>query len=86
MLLSWVVYLLMVNTNYRFSRRVAHAGGYYAIGGHGMGGFYGFMNGWVYLLDETVIAINEDKCIKCEFCVIGCPTGAISAEWFHAKL
>ncbi len=54
-LLSWVVYLLMVNTNYRFSRRVAHAGGYYAIGGHGMGGFYGFMNGWVYLLDEMII-------------------------------
>ena len=37
-------------------------------------------------LDETVIAINEDKCIKCEFCVIGCTTGAISAAWFHAKL
>ncbi len=54
-LLSWVVYLLMVNTNYRFSKRVAHAGGYYAIGGHGMGGFYGFMNGWVYLLDEMII-------------------------------
>jgi len=54
-LLSWVIYLLMVNTNYRFSQRVSHAGGYYAIGGHGMGGFYGFMNGWIYLLDEMII-------------------------------
>jgi amino acid transporter len=54
-LLSWVIYLLMVNTNYRFSKRVSHAGGYYAIGGHGMGGFYGFMNGWIYLLDEMII-------------------------------
>ncbi len=54
-LLSWVIYLLMVNTNYRFTKRVAHAGGYYAIGGHGFGGFYGFMNGWVYLLDEMII-------------------------------
>lgn len=54
-LLSWVIYLLMVNTNYRFTQRIAHAGGYYAIGGHGLGGFYGFMNGWVYLLDEMII-------------------------------
>ena len=54
-LLSWVFYLLMVNTNYRFSKRVIHAGGYYAIGGHGFGGFYGFMNGWMYLLNEMVI-------------------------------
>lgn len=54
-LLSWGIYLLMVNTNYRFTRRVSHAGGYYAIGGHGLGGFYGFMNGWVYLLDEMII-------------------------------
>ncbi len=54
-LLSWVIYLLMVNTNYRFSQRVSHAGGYYAIGGHGMGGFYGFMTGWIYLLDEMII-------------------------------
>ena len=54
-ILSWGVYLLMVNTNYRFTKRVSHAGGYYAIGGHGLGGFFGFMNGWVYLLDEMII-------------------------------
>lgn len=54
-LLSWAIYLLMVNTNYRFTKRVSHAGGYYAIGGHGLGGFYGFMNGWIYLLDEMII-------------------------------
>ncbi len=54
-LLSWVLYLAMVNTNYRFSQRVIHAGGYYAIGGHGFGGYYGFMNGWTYLLNEMII-------------------------------
>ncbi|MEM3860507.1 MAG: APC family permease [Candidatus Micrarchaeaceae archaeon] len=54
-LLSWLMYLLMVNTNYRFARRVIHAGGYYAIGGHGFGGYYGFMNGWAYLLNEMII-------------------------------
>ncbi|MCL4447474.1 MAG: APC family permease [Candidatus Thermoplasmatota archaeon] len=54
-LLAWVLYLLMVNTNYRFSKRVIHAGGYYAIGGHGFGGYYGFMNGWTYLMNEMII-------------------------------
>ncbi|MGC8562907.1 MAG: APC family permease [Thermoplasmata archaeon] len=54
-LLSWLLYLLMVNTNYRFAKRVIHAGGYYAIGGHGFGGYYGFMNGWTYLLNEMII-------------------------------
>ncbi len=54
-LLSWILYLAMVNTNYRFSQRVIHAGGYYAIGGHGFGGYYGFMNGWTYLMNEMII-------------------------------
>ena len=54
-LLSWLFYLMMVNTNYRFSKKVTHAGGYYAIGGHGFGGSYGFINGWAYLLNEMII-------------------------------
>jgi amino acid transporter len=54
-LLSWLFYLLMVNTNYRFAKKVIHAGGYYAIGGHGFGGYYGFMNGWTYLMNEMII-------------------------------
>jgi len=33
-------------------------------------------------LDETMIKIDEEKCVKCGFCIRVCPMGAISAEWF----
>jgi NAD-dependent dihydropyrimidine dehydrogenase PreA subunit len=33
-------------------------------------------------LDETIVKIDEDKCIKCGFCIRACPVGAIDADWW----
>jgi amino acid transporter len=54
-LLSWIFYLMVINTTYRFSKKVTHTGHFYAIGGHGLGGYYGYMLGWAYLLNEMII-------------------------------
>jgi amino acid transporter len=59
-LMSLVGVMLLVNTIAEFSRRLAHAGSFYAFNAAGLGPVFGFFAGWLlfaaYLYPQNLLA------------------------------
>ena len=48
-LLAWVGYFLLVNTNYQFSKYISSASGYYGFAANGLGKRWWIFTGWLFL-------------------------------------
>ena len=53
-LLAWVGYFLLVNTNYQFSKYISSASGYYGFAANGLGKRWGIFTGWLFLGNEML--------------------------------
>ena len=53
-LLAWIGYFLLVNTNYQFSKHVSSAAGYYGFAANGLGKKWGILVGWLFLGNEML--------------------------------
>src|SRR5581483_6534111 len=62
-LISLLGIVLIVNTIVEFSRRIAHAGSFYAFNTAGLGPTFGFLSGWLlfaaYLYPQNLLAFGS---------------------------
>lgn len=53
-LLAWLGYFLLMNTNYQFSKYISSASGYYGFAANGLGKRWGILVGWLFLGNEML--------------------------------
>ncbi|MEM0141358.1 MAG: APC family permease [Thermoplasmatales archaeon] len=53
-LLAWIGYFLLVNTNYQFSKYISSAAGYYGFAANGLGNKFGILTGWLFIGNEML--------------------------------
>ncbi|MEM3670944.1 MAG: APC family permease [Thermoprotei archaeon] len=52
--LAWIGYFLMLNTNYQFSKYLSSAAGYYGFAANGLGKKWGILTGWLFIGNEAL--------------------------------
>jgi amino acid transporter len=52
--LTWIGYFLMVNTNYQFSKYLSSAAGYYGFAANGLGKKWGILTAWLFIGNEAL--------------------------------
>jgi len=53
-LLAWLGYFLLMNTNYQFSKYISSASGYYGFAANSLGKKWGILTGWLFLGNEML--------------------------------
>ncbi len=53
-LLTWVGYFIMLNTNYQFSKYLSSSAGYYGFAANSLGKRWGILTGWIFMGDELL--------------------------------
>ena len=53
-LLTWVGYFVLLNTNYQFSKYLSSSAGYYGFAANSLGKKWGIFTGWIFMGDELL--------------------------------
>jgi amino acid transporter len=53
-LLTWVGYFVLLNTNYQFSKYLSSSAGYYGFAANSLGKKWGILTGWLFMGDELL--------------------------------